>query len=207
LILGGAILFYLTERNASMASMNEGQKLWNSLFQSVTTRTAGFTTFDQAALSDTGSLVSMFLMFIGGSPGSTAGGVKTTTLLVFLLCSWNLAHNRESVTVFKRRIDNRIVRQAGAVVCFYLLMILAATALICALEPFGLREVSYEVTSAMATVGLSMGMTSSLGVVSKLILIVLMYAGRLGGLSLFLALAESDDQAPLERPVEKILIG
>ena len=207
LILGGAVLFYLSERNASMATMNEGQKLWNSLFQSVTTRTAGFITFDQASLSDSGALVSMFLMFIGGSPGSTAGGVKTTTLLVFLLCSWNLAHNRESVTVFKRRIDNRIVRQAGAVVCFYLLMILAATALICALEPFGVREISYEVTSAMATVGLSMGMTASLGTFSKLILILLMYAGRLGGLSLFLALAESADQAPIKRPVEKILIG
>ena len=207
LILGGALLLYLTERSVSMADMSEGQRLWNALFQSVTTRTAGFATFDQASLSDSGSLVSMLLMFIGGSPGSTAGGVKTTTLLVFLLCSWNLAHNRESVTVFKRRIDNRIVRQAGAVICFYLLMILVATAVICAIEPFGLREVAYEVTSAMATVGLSMGITSTLGVVSKLILIVLMYAGRLGGLSLFLALAESAEQAPIERPVEKILIG
>ena len=207
LILSGALLFYLMERKASMADMGEGQKLWNALFQSVTTRTAGFVTFDQASLSDSGSLVSMLLMFIGGSPGSTAGGVKTTTLLVFLLCSWNLAHNRESVTVFRRRIDNRIVRQAGAVICFYMLMILAATVLICAIEPFGLREVSYEVTSAMATVGLSMGMTSSLTVISKLILIVLMYAGRLGGLSLFLALSEAEEQAPIKRPVEKILIG
>ena len=207
LILGGTVLLYFTERNASMADMSEGQKLWNALFQSVTTRTAGFITFDQSRLSDSGALVSMFLMFIGGSPGSTAGGVKTTTLLVFLLCSWNLAHNKQSVTVFKRRIDNRIVRQAGAVVCFYMLMILTATVLICALEPFGIREVAYEVTSAMATVGLSMGMTASLGAISKLILIVLMYAGRLGGLSLFLALAESDAQVPIERPVEKILIG
>ena len=208
LIIGGAILIFLTERNASMADMSFGQKLWNSLFQSVTTRTAGFMTVDQANLSDTGSIVSMLLMFIGGSPGSTAGGAKTTTVLVFLLCSWNLAHNRETITVFKRRIDNRIVRQAGAVICFYFLMIVGATALICALEPFGIREVLYEVTSAMATVGLSMNITPSLGWLSKLILIVLMYAGRLGGLSLFLALAESEEeQAPIERPVEKILIG
>lgn len=207
LILGGAFLLYLTERNASMADMNEGQKLWNALFQSVTTRTAGYITVDQSALSESGALVSILLMFIGGSPGSTAGGVKTTTMLVFLLCSWNLAHNRESITAFKRRIDNRIVRQAGAVVCFYLLMILTATALICVLEPVGLKKVLFEVTSAMATVGLSMGMTPTLGVLSKLILILLMYAGRLGGLSLFLALAESDGQAPIERPVEKILIG
>ena len=92
-------------------------------------------------------------------------------------------------------------------VCFYLLAILGATVLICAIEGVGMREVAYEVTSAMATVGLSMNLTASLGAVSKMILIVLMYAGRLGGLSLFLALAEKQDGAALERPVEKILIG
>lgn len=207
LILGGWLLLYLTERNASMADMSEGERLLASLFQSVTTRTAGFVTVDQSSLSNSGSLISMFLMFIGGSPGSTAGGAKTTTVAVFLLCSWHLAHNREHVTCFKRRIDDRIVRQAGAVVCFYLTLILIATALICALEPVGVREALYEVVSAMATVGLSMNLTPTLGVLSKLILICLMYAGRLGGLSLFLALAENTDQVPLERPTEKILIG
>jgi len=207
LIVGGWILIYLSERNAALAGLSEPQKLWASLFQSVTTRTAGFTTVDQAALSDSGVLISSFLMFIGGSPGSTAGGAKTTTVAVFLLCSWQLAQNRQSVTVFKRRVDDRIVRQAGAVVCFYLAAVLVATALICAIEPFPLREVLFEVTSAMATVGLSMGMTPLLGVASKLILILLMYAGRLGGLSIFLALSESETPPPLERPVEKILIG
>ena len=207
LILGGWILFYLTERNASMAHMSEGERLLASLFQSVTTRTAGFVTVDQSSLSNSGSLISMVLMFIGGSPGSTAGGAKTTTVAVFLLCSWHLSHNREAVVTFKRRIDDRIVRQAGAVVCFYLMMILTATVVICALEPAGLREVLYEVVSAMATVGLSMNLTSTLCAASKLILIILMYAGRLGGLSLFLALAENTEQVPLERPTEKILIG
>lgn len=207
LIVGGALLLYLTERETSLAGLSEPQKLWASLFQSVTTRTAGFVTVDQASLSDSGSLISMFLMFIGGSPGSTAGGAKTTTVAVFLLCSWQLARNRQSVVAFKRRIDDRIVRQAGAVICFYLSIVLIATALICTLEPFGLREVLFEATSAIATVGLSMGMTPLLGTVSKLVLILLMYAGRLGGLSIFLALTESAEQAPLERPTEKILIG
>lgn len=207
LIVGGWILFLMTEYNASLKGLPLGEKLLASLFQSVTTRTAGFVTVDQSTLSDSGAIVSMLLMFIGGSPGSTAGGAKTTTVAVFLFCSLRLAQNKGSVVAFKRRIDNRIVRQAGAVVCFYLLAILGATALICAIEPFGMREVLYEVTSAMATVGLSMNLTSSLGALSKLILIVLMYAGRLGGLSLFLALAEKHDEAPLERPVEKILIG
>lgn len=207
LIVGGWILLLLTEYNASLEGLSFGEKLLASLFQSVTTRTAGFVTVDQSALSDSGAIVSMLLMFIGGSPGSTAGGAKTTTVAVFLLCSWRLAQNKESIVAFKRRIDNRIVRQAGAVVCFYLLAILGATVLICAIEGVGMREVAYEVTSAMATVGLSMNLTASLGAVSKMILIVLMYAGRLGGLSLFLALAEKQDGAALERPVEKILIG
>ncbi len=207
LLLVGWVGFYLTEREASMAGLSEPQKIWASLFQSVTTRTAGMMTVDQATLSDSGSLLSMMLMLVGGSPGSTAGGAKTTTVAVFLLCSWQLARNCEHVTVFKRRIDNRIVRQAGAVVCFYLLAVLCFTLLICAIEPFGLREVLYETVSAIATVGLSMNLTPMLGTLSRLLLILLMYAGRLGGLSIFLAMTESREQAPLERPVEKILIG
>lgn len=207
LIVGGWGLLALTEWNASLSGLSVPQKLLASLFQSVTTRTAGFTTVDQSTLSNSGAIVSMVLMFIGGSPGSTAGGAKTTTVAVFFLCCLRLARNRESVVVFKRRIDDRIVRQAGAVVCVYTGMILLATAIICALEPAGIREVLYEVVSAMATVGLTMNLTSTLSVASKLILIFLMYAGRLGGLSLFLALAESTEHAPLERPTEKILIG
>ena len=118
-----------------------------------------------------------------------------------------LSRNRETVTVYRRRIEDRSVRQAGAIVGVYLLTALAATALICALEPAGLREVLYEVVSAIATVGLSMNLTPTVCVASKLILIVLMYAGRLGGLSLFLALAESEEPERLERPVETVLIG
>ena len=207
LILVGWIGFYLTEREASMATLSEPQKIWAALFQSVTTRTAGMMTVDQASLSNSGSLLSMMLMIVGGSPGSTAGGAKTTTVAVFLLCSWQLARNREHVTVFKRRIDNRIVRQAGAVMCFYLLCVLVSTLLICAIEPFGMREVLYETVSAIATVGLSMNLTPMLGTFSRLLLILLMYAGRLGGLSIFLAMTETSEQAPLKRPVEKILIG
>ena len=207
LLLGGAVLFYITERNASMAHLNEPQKLMASLFQSVTTRTAGAYTVDQGSLSDSGSIVSMVLMFIGGSPGSTAGGVKTTTVAVFLFSAIRLTRNQETVVAFKRRIDDRIVRQAGSVVFVYLSVVLAGTALICALEPAGMREVMYEVVSAIATVGLSMGLTPTLGWLSKLILIVMMFAGRLGGLSIFMALGEKNETTLLERPVEKILIG
>lgn len=207
LILGGAIIFYITEYNAAFADLSIPQKVMASFFQSVTTRTAGFYTVDQSSLSNSGSIFSMVLMFIGGSPGSTAGGVKTTTMAVFLFSTVRLARNQESVVVFKRRIDDRIVRQAGAVVCVYLAVVVLGTALICALEPAGMREVTYEVVSAIATVGLTMNLTPLLCWGSKLILIFLMFAGRLGGLSIFMALAEKTENALLERPVEKILIG
>ncbi len=207
LILGGAVLLYLTERRAGFAHLSEPQKLMAALFQSVTTRTAGYFTVDQTALSDTGALLSMVLMFIGGSPGSTAGGVKTTTVAVFLFSTIRLSQNRGTVVAFKKRIDDRIVRQAGAVVCLYLMVVLFASALICAVEPAGIREVFYEVISAVATVGLTMNLTPTLCWFSKLILILLMYLGRLGGLSLFLALAEKTEAEHSERPSEKILIG
>jgi len=207
LLLGGAVLFYFTERNASMAHLSESQRMMASLFQSVTTRTAGAYTVDQSTLSDSGSLISMVLMFIGGSPGSTAGGVKTTTVAIFLFSAIRLARNQETVVAFKRRIDDRIVRQAGSVVCVYLGVILLGTTLICALEPAGMREVMYDVVSAIATVGLSMNLTPTLCWMSKLILIILMFAGRLGGLSIFMAIGERNETTLLERPVEKILIG
>jgi len=207
LILGGWLALYVTERNASMADLSEPEKILASLFQSVTTRTAGIMTTDQSTLSNSGSIVSLVLMFIGGSPGSTAGGAKTTTVAVFLLCCVRLARNKEDVVVFKRRIDDRIVRQAGAVVCVYLGMVIVASCVLCALEPISLRDSLFESVSAIATVGLSTGITSSLCIASKLVIILLMYAGRLGGLSLFLALSEGGEQAELRRPVDKILIG
>ncbi len=208
LTFGGFLIYLITEYNAAFAGLPFGEKLWAALFQSVTTRTAGFFTVPQETLSNSGFLLSLVLMFIGGSPGSTAGGAKTTTMAVFFISILRLACNRESVVAFKRRIHNGIVRQAGAVVGLYLGLILVASFLICLLEPqLNMREVFYEVVSAMGTVGLSMGVTPTLGVASKLLIIFLMYAGRLGGMSLFLALARSQSHAPTERPVEKILIG
>ncbi len=207
LLFGGAFLLYLTDRNAAFAGLSEPQKLMAALFQSVTTRTAGAVTVDQSTISDSGALISMILMFIGGSPGSTAGGIKTTTAVVVLLSTIGLARNKPDIVLFKRRIDPAIVRQAGAVVFVYLSAVLVATIAICALEPAGLREVFYEVISAICTVGLSMNLTGSLCGLSKLILILLMYTGRLGGLSLFLALGETREPPTVQRPVEKILIG
>lgn len=207
LLLGGWVLLYVTEYDHAFAGMGQGERLMASLFQSVTTRTAGFYTVDQTALSDSGALLSICLMFVGGSPGSTAGGVKTTTMLIFVLSILRFSRNRETVIFGKRRIENRMVRQAGAVVGVYLFMVLLATILISAMENAAFLDVLYEASSAVATVGLSRNLTPTLCIGSKLVLILLMYAGRLGGLSLFLVLGETATPEPLKRPVEKVLIG
>lgn len=207
LLLGGCLFFYLTEYDHAFAGMSQGERWMSALFQSVTTRTAGFLTVDQTTLSDTGSIGSICLMFVGGSPGSTAGGIKTTTAALFLFSILRFAQNKDTVVLGKRRIQNRIVRQAGAIVGVYLIMVIVAASLICALEEASLPSVVYETVSAVATVGLSMNLTPTLCIGSKLVLIFLMYAGRLGGLSLFLALGETAKAEPLERPTESVLIG
>ena len=155
--------------------------------------------------------MALVLMLIGGSPGSTAGGVKTTTFAVLFLSIIRLAGNREDVVVFKRRIHDRMVRQAGAVIAVYVGLVLAASMLIGMLEAGNplvqMRDVLFETVSAVSTTGLSTGITPTLTYLSKLILVVLMYTGRLGGMSLFLALADVRENSLLERPTEKILIG
>ena len=207
LLLSGWILFYLLERNGALAGGNEGQKIMTALFQSVTTRTAGFSTIDQAQLSETSSVITTFLMLIGGSPGSTAGGLKTATFAVLVIGTVCCARNEEQTVAFKRRIDPNVVRQASAIAGIYLLAAIVSAMVICVIEPFGFITVLYETASAIGTVGLTQGITPHLGAASRIIIIVLMYAGRIGGLSFVLALAEKRKHVPLERPLGKILIG
>lgn len=208
LLVGGWVIFFLTERDHAMAGMSIGERLLASFFQSVTTRTAGFNTVDQNALSNSGSIVTVILMLIGGSPGSTAGGIKTMTVAVALLAVFSIAKNRKDTTAFRRRIDEQQVKQALAILAIYTLLFLAATTVICVVEPAkALKSVVFEVASAVATVGLSLDGSGSFLPVSQVILALLMYIGRIGGLSLVLMLAEKRETAPLERPEEKILIG
>ena len=207
LILSGWILFYFLERNNAFASMTEGQKLMASLFQSVTTRTAGFATVSQGSLSEPSSIVTVFLMLIGGSPGSTAGGLKTTTFAVLVVGTLCCARNNEHTVMFKRRIDPNVVREASAIVSIYLAAAIIGALVICVIEPVTFIQSIYETASAIGTVGLSMNLTPSMGSAARLILIIFMYAGRIGGLSFILALAEKRKRVPLERPTGKILIG
>lgn len=207
LLLGGWLLFLLFERNASMADLPFEERLLAALFQSVTPRTAGFNTVELNALSEAGNLLTNVLMLIGGSPGSTAGGMKTTTVTVLLLSAIASARGRTRVHAFHYSIDRDTLRQACSVLCVYLGLAIAACLALCALDPITLKQAMFEVNSAVATVGLTLGITPTLSVAGQVILILLMYAGRIGALTFVLLFSERRAEPPVDRPTGKLLIG
>ena len=207
LVVLGTALIFIFEQNNTLKNMPVGKQLLISFFQAVSPRTAGFNAVELSELSDSSVLLTIIYMFIGGCPGSTAGGVKTTTVFVLIMAVVAALRHSKEINVFKRRLEDDVARQACAAVCVYLAAFLLGTMAVCALEPAGLKEVLFEVSSAGGTVGLSMGLTSTLGTASKLILVLLMYGGRIGVLSFVMILAERKPAIQANRPVEKILIG
>lgn len=209
LVAGGTLFFFLEERNNAFAGMDLGEQLLASLFQAVTPRTAGFVATDLNAMSESSYMVTTLLMFVGGNPGSTAGGIKTVTLTVLILGTVAKIKQKDDPIVFKRRLANESVEMASAVAVFYFGTALLSTLVLCALEPFSLKQILFETVSAVGTVGLSLGITSKLTVASKLILCLLMYMGRVGGLSFALALRERKSNIGMtaDRPAEKVIIG
>lgn len=201
------LLFFIFEKNNMLEGKSVKEKILVTLFASITPRTAGFNTLDINALTDSSKLLTMVLMFIGGSSGSTAGGIKITTFVVLILgVIANTRHNSE-VIVGKRRLEGSLVNKALAIVASYLGIILIGITIVCAIEPFGLTKIAFEVISAVGTVGLSTGITPYLGVISKLVIILTMFAGRVGVLNLVLAISEKKYNPPVKKPVGKILIG
>lgn len=207
LVLSGTIGFFIFEYHGNLEELSLSHKLLSSAFMSVTTRTAGFNTMDTAALSESGSLLSMILMFIGGSPGSTAGGIKTSTLAVVFFATVSMSRGRNEITLFKRSLKADMVKHAAVIIIIYLSGILFATMIICHVEPYSITDILFETISAAATVGLSRGLTPSLSPLSHVILAFLMFAGRIGGLSMVLVFGEQKQQPPLSRPTEPIIIG
>ena len=207
LLLGGWLLFLLFEWNASMAELSFPQKLLAAFFQSVSPRTAGFNSIDLTRLSESGNLLSNVLMLIGGSPGSTAGGMKTTTVAVLLLCTWTSARGRRRDNIFGYSLERDMLRQATAIVMIYLTMAIAAILFLCAMEPVTVKEAMFEVNSAIATVGSTLGITPYLGLGGRFLLILLMFVGRLGGLTFTLIFAQQRPEPPIDRPTGKLLIG
>lgn len=204
----GALLFLVFERNHTNAGLGFGQSILNSFFDSVTARTAGFNTTDTAALSSASKMLTVFLMFIGGSPGSTAGGMKTTTLAVIAISTFNGIRRRQSKGIFGRRLEDDAIHKASSVAFTNITLALTGIILICAFQPLlGVSDVIFEVTSAIGTVGMTAGITRDLVAASRIIIIFLMYCGRVGSISFALALMEPRTSPPVKNPKEKITIG
>ena len=207
LIFGGAAMFFLFERNNFGASLSVGDQILTALFDSVTARTAGFNTTDTAALSGPSKLLTMILMLIGGSSGSTAGGVKTTTVMVILVYTVCGIRGHQHATIFGRRLEDDSLKKATYVLFTNLGLALAGTLIICGIQNLGLVDVLFETFSAIGTVGMTTGITRDLTVASKLVIIFLMYCGRVGSISFGSALLERKALPPVTAPTEKITIG
>lgn len=204
----GTLLFLIFENNATLEGMTPAQKLLGALFSSVTPRTAGFNTVDTASLSNAGTLLTMLLMFIGGSPGSTAGGAKTTTLAVLLCYAMAMIRGREDINLFGRRLTADVVKKANAVVVINLSLAFVASCAVMALQPdISMTDVVFEVLSAINTVGMTTGITRNLNIASKLIVALLIYCGRLGSLSFALIFAKKPASNAVREPQEKIIVG
>ncbi len=211
LLLFSTLLFLVFERsNPTYENFSFGEKLLVSFFNATTPRTAGFNTVDLTSLSDSGYLLTVMLMFVGGSSGSTAGGIKTNTLAVILMGMVAVFRGRKDIEIGKKRVDYSLVSQALAIFVSCLILVMTATLIICAIEPDSVasfRSVLFEAVSALGTVGLSLSLTPILSTASKCILILLMYAGRVGILTLALALGESRKPPETKKPLDSLLIG
>ena len=188
LIVGGAVLICLLEWNNpnTLGVMPFGEKILNGFFQSVSTRTAGFASFDQGQMTDAGKAVTMALMFVGGSSGSTAGGMKTVTLVVLILFMAAKARGRDNVHVFHRTIPQGQVLNAMTIASIMVGLSLFGGVFICATSPISFTDGLYEAVSAIATVGLTTGVTTQLSIPAQILIIIYMYFGRVGVLTISL---------------------
>ncbi len=207
LIIVPSVLFYIVEYNNTMAGMNTGERLLASLFSSVTARTAGFNTVDTGALTGASKVLTMILMFIGGSPGSTAGGIKTTTFFVLAVNLFAGIRSGMGGSVFRRRFEEDAIRKASTVFILNLMLAVTAAFAVLAVNRLPLDEVLFEVFSAIGTVGMSTGLTRSLNTASRIIIIILMFCGRIGSLSFAMSIMHTQKRAPVCYPKEKISIG
>lgn len=210
LIFGGALCIFLFEYNnpQTMKDFTLYQKIQASFFQSVTTRTAGFFTVPQENLSNGSALVSVLLMFIGGSPVGTAGGIKTVTIAVVVAAAIAAIKNQKDVTMFNRTLSKEAISKAVAVICTSFFIMLMSTLLLSAVTDASFLDILYETVSATATVGLTRNLTGSLNTIGKIIIIATMYFGRVGPISLAIALnLKKQNPNIIKNPVEDISVG
>lgn len=203
LIIVPALYFFFFDLN----NLPIKQRILSSLFQSVTTRTAGFNTVDLTALKEPSIATMIVLMIIGGSPGSTAGGIKTTTVAVLIANSLATFGRKDSSNFFKRRIDNQVVKNASTILIMYLVLSFTGAVAISTAEKIPFLKCLFETSSAIGTVGLTLGITPELGLFSQLILILLMFCGRVGGLTLIYAAISNTKKNISKYPLEHITVG
>ena len=203
LIIVPAIFFFLFD----FTGLPPGEKILASLFQSVTPRTAGFNTADLTAMTESSKAIMILLMLVGGSPGSTAGGIKTTTLAVLILNAFSVCRKKNDTEVYGRRLECSAVKSASTIAVIYFLLFFIGGIIISTAESMPLSACLYETASAVGTVGLTLGVTPQLSVFSQFILIVLMYLGRVGGLTLIYAAISNKNQSGAKLPLEKITVG
>ena len=209
LVMTGTILFFILEYNntKTIGNMPFLQKLLASFFQSVTTRTAGFNSVPFAHLTEGSVFLFCILMFIGASPGSTGGGIKTTTFGVIIFYVISIVKKRESVVIFNRRIGWEVLNRAIVVLVLSILYVGIITLIIVSIEDFTLEQTIFEVVSAFATTGLSLGITADLSPISRVLIISTMFLGRLGPMTFALALGGTKQIEKIQFPKENILVG
>ena len=203
LILIPALFFFLVDFD----NMPMQERIFSSLFQSVTPRTAGFNTADLTVMTGASQAIIIVLMLIGGSPGSTAGGMKTTTFAVLLANAFSTFRRKEDTQIFKRRVDNNVVRNAATILMMYITLFFSGAVIISVAERLPFSTCLYETASAIGTVGLTLGITSQLGVLSQGVLMILMFFGRVGGLTLIYAALSGTGKKLSKLPQERITVG
>ena len=203
LILLPAVFFF----SCDLKKMSTGKRQLAAIFQSVTTRTAGFNTINISKMSETSKAVMILLMLIGGSPGSTAGGMKTTTFTVLILNAIATFRSQENAGAFGRRLEYHVIKNAATIAMLYFTLFFCGGIAISVYEGLPLLDCLYEAASAVGTVGLTLGITPGLHIFSQVVLIILMYLGRVGGLTLIYAVFSGRNKGNARLPLEKITVG
>lgn len=207
LVFGGAAVFYLLEAKASMAELTGTGKVYAALFASVTARTAGFNTVDTALMSEGGKLFNIMLMFIGGSPGSTAGGIKTTSIAVIFFYMAAYLRGKHGAEVFGRKISDETVKKAVTVFVLNLSLALGAVLIISGVEKLPMLDLMFEAFSAIGTVGMTTGLTRELGTVGRILIMILMFLGRVGSMSFAFSFYERKPVPKVQLPEIEVPVG
>lgn len=207
LVVVPTILFMYFERDGVEAGMPFADRFITSLFAAVTPRTAGYNTVDLGAMTQASKLLTIILMFIGGCPGSTAGGVKTTSIVIIMVYIWSNLRNASGCNIYGRRLADEDIKKASMVIGLNLIMAVAALLIISGMQSFDFEDLCLEVFSAVGTVGLSTGITRQLNVASQIVIILLMFCGRIGTVTFASTFAYNRKQVKLLNPEEHVNVG